>query len=270
MNKKDTTETVDAEVVKLCGLAMPISASDDYEAEHWIDVRSILERGIRASGWATQPVWESSETDIIQGRIVRNLYNMEIVVCDISGLNPNVMFELGMRLTFRKPTVIVVDDATKIPFDTNVVEHLIYPIDLHFNKIENFIGRVGERIKSIMKADSEGRYKPYLDSFGAFAIAEPVAEKGDRDQYLLDRMDEMGAALITLQRTIGSPQPPSDSERRLRESRDRVLSALWAEGRSASDIGQILGLSRNAVIGRAHRMGLSSRPAKADDEEVFE
>lgn len=38
------------------------------------------------------------------------------------------------------------------------------------------------------------------------------------------------------------------------------LRALWAEGVSASKIAGILGgLSRNAVIGKAHRLGLPSR-----------
>jgi GcrA cell cycle regulator len=36
---------------------------------------------------------------------------------------------------------------------------------------------------------------------------------------------------------------------------------MWAEGQSASQIGAQLGCSRNAVIGRIHRMGLASRAA---------
>jgi hypothetical protein len=265
VSKKKQAPTDASEAIKICGLAMPISASDDYDADHWVDVRSILERGVRAAGWNVQPVWESSDTDIIQGRIVRNLYNMDIVLCDISGLNPNVMFELGMRLTFRKPTVIVVDNSTKIPFDTNVIEHLIYPTDLHFNKIESFIGRVGERITSVMQANDDGRYKPYLDSFGTFAITEPQADKADFDQYLLNRLDEMGAALINLQRSIGGPSAPSDPGFRVRETKDRVLRALWSEGKTATEISEILGTSRNAVIGRAHRLGLEARPLKGNE-----
>lgn len=40
------------------------------------------------------------------------------------------------------------------------------------------------------------------------------------------------------------------------------LKALWEEGKSAAEIAEILGdVSRNAVIGKAHRLGLSGRPS---------
>jgi len=39
-----------------------------------------------------------------------------------------------------------------------------------------------------------------------------------------------------------------------------TLKSLWSEGRSARDIGERLGgVSRNAVIGKAHRLGLSKQ-----------
>lgn len=52
------------------------------------------------------------------------------------------------------------------------------------------------------------------------------------------------------------------------EDRVEILSKLWAEGLSASQIAkQLGGVTRNAVIGKVHRLGLSgratpSRPSK--------
>ena len=37
------------------------------------------------------------------------------------------------------------------------------------------------------------------------------------------------------------------------------LTKLWAEGKSAREIGDTLGISKNAVIGKAHRLGLERR-----------
>lgn len=46
------------------------------------------------------------------------------------------------------------------------------------------------------------------------------------------------------------------------EERVGVLKSLWGNGKSASEIAEILGgVTRNAVIGKAHRLGLSVKKA---------
>ena len=46
------------------------------------------------------------------------------------------------------------------------------------------------------------------------------------------------------------------------EERIEKLTKLWTEGLTASQIAQELGdVTRNAVIGKAHRLGLSGRPS---------
>lgn len=39
------------------------------------------------------------------------------------------------------------------------------------------------------------------------------------------------------------------------------LCVLWDEGHSTSEIGRRLGVSKNAVVGKAHREGLPARPS---------
>ena len=44
------------------------------------------------------------------------------------------------------------------------------------------------------------------------------------------------------------------------DDRVELLKKMWAEGKSASQIAKELGsVTRNAVIGKVHRLGLSSR-----------
>lgn len=46
------------------------------------------------------------------------------------------------------------------------------------------------------------------------------------------------------------------------EERIELLRQLWGQGKSASEIAETLGdVTRNAVIGKAHRLGLSGRPS---------
>ncbi len=39
------------------------------------------------------------------------------------------------------------------------------------------------------------------------------------------------------------------------------LRGLWAEGYSTAEIGRRMGISKNAVVGKAHRLSLPSRPS---------
>jgi len=57
------------------------------------------------------------------------------------------MFELGLRLAFDKPTIIVKDDKTTYSFDTAPIEHLEYPRDLRFPRMVEFKSRLKEKIK---------------------------------------------------------------------------------------------------------------------------
>jgi len=45
------------------------------------------------------------------------------------------------------------------------------------------------------------------------------------------------------------------------DERVAELTRLWESGYSASAIGRLLGVSKNAVVGKAHRLRLQSRPS---------
>ena len=53
------------------------------------------------------------------------------------------------------------------------------------------------------------------------------------------------------------------------DERVETLKRMWAEGQSASQIAKELGgVTRNAVIGKVHRLGLSNRVGGLDKDEV--
>lgn len=198
MAKAPTTEA-QVEVKPVCGIIMPIAAMPPkYDAAHWIDVRRVIDAAIIKADMTPQIVSDSFEGDVIQRRIINNLYDNPVVVCDVSGLNPNVMFELGMRITFKQPVVIITDDYATIPFDTKVIEHLGYPRDLHIHHTTDFIEKLADRIKRQHEQKKSGEFTSFIEAFGTFEVLEPTKKVVEADQLILDRLDSMERSISRL------------------------------------------------------------------------
>jgi hypothetical protein len=165
-------------VLPVCGLVMPISASDGMSEAHWADVLAIFNDAIRQAGFEPNLVSNADDVGIIQKRIIQNLYDNPIAVVDVSGKNPNVMFELGIRLAFDKPTIIVKDDKTSYSFDTAPIEHVPYPRDLRFAKIVGFKEKLASKIKGTYKAATENvNYTTFLKAFWGIHSSEARQER---------------------------------------------------------------------------------------------
>jgi hypothetical protein len=126
MAKKSTPQVVaSADERVRVGIVMPIDEWDNCPSLHWTEVRTIISEAVRSIDKPTfEPslVSQAPDVGLIQKRIVTNLYEMDIVICDVSGRNPNVMFELGMRLAFDKPVVLLKDEQTAYSFDSSPIE----------------------------------------------------------------------------------------------------------------------------------------------------
>lgn len=178
-----------------CGLVMPISAMDGCTAEHWAEVKNIIcdaVTGIEGFTFIPKLVSEQDDVGVIQKRIVQNIYSSDIVVCDVSCKNANVMFELGMRLAFDKPTILIKDDKTDFSFDTGVIEHLLYPRDLRFSRIVGFKKSLAEKVYATYKASiTDPGHSTFLKNFGSFKVAALSQTEGTPDQVMLDMLQDL-------------------------------------------------------------------------------
>ena len=167
---------------------------------HWIDVKEIITDSINSAGFEGNLVSYSDETAIIQKTIIQNLYDNPVVVCDVSCKNPNVMFELGMRLAFDKPTVIIKDERTDYIFDTSLIEHLTYPRDLHFQSVVKFKTELAKKIKATYeKWENEPNESIFLGNFGKFTIAKLDEKEVSAQEFLLEEIKGIKQVLSNLQ-----------------------------------------------------------------------
>ncbi len=202
-------EKADDNLSKKCGIVMPIAAMDGYPESHWKDVKRIVESAIEEADFEARLVSDADDIGVIHKRIVQNLYDNPMIVCDISGRNPNVMFELGLRLAFDKPTIIIKDEVTPYSFDTSVIEHLSYPKDLRFHKIEIFKEELKNRIEKTYKAYIENpeTYSTFLKNYGEFKTPIINEETVSVDRYVLDAIKSLQVSVSRLSNSmISKPQ----------------------------------------------------------------
>ena len=161
-----------------CGVVMPIAGWADCSDQHWSEILNIVKEGLEPAGYAAELVSSAVESSVIQKRIVQSLINDPVIVCDVSGRNPNVMFELGIRLAFDKPTVIIKDDATTFNFDISPIEHLIYPRTLRFYEIKKFQEQLAAKVEATHSAflSDPDNYSCYLKHFEGYKPARSLPE----------------------------------------------------------------------------------------------
>ncbi len=180
---------------------MPISEIDGLSEAHWKEMLTIISQSIENAGFTPNLVSNSEDIGVIQKRIVQNLYENPILVCDVSGKNPNVMFELGMRLAFDKPTIIIKDNKTSYSFDTSPIEHLEYPRDLRFSKIVEFKEKLTEKIKKTHeKASKSDDYSTFLKHFGSFKVAKIDTEEVTKEDLIMDEIKSLREMVLRSQR----------------------------------------------------------------------
>ncbi|KTB55068.1 hypothetical protein AO067_20880 [Pseudomonas viridiflava ICMP 13104] len=202
-----------AETVALtCGLVMPISAMDGCSTEHWVEVKNIIcdaVQGIEGLVFIPKLVSEQDDVGVIQKRIVQNIYTSDMVICDVSCKNANVMFELGMRLAFDKPTILIKDDKTDFSFDTGVIEHLLYPRDLRFSRIVTFKQALAEKVEATYQASiADPNHSTFLKNFGSFKVASVEQTVGTPDQVMLDMMQDLTREVARISRRVNRDLSP--------------------------------------------------------------
>lgn len=203
---------------KNCGYVMPISDTSDYCAGHWRDVENVLKEVTNKIGFKESRVVSSGlDVTTIHKRIVNNLYHDDIIICDVSSRNPNVMFELGMRIAFDKPVVIIKDDSTPYCFDSGTIEHLEYPKDMRYSSIEDFKNNLEEKVRKTLEVHLRSpEISPILQSFGSFKPVNPnLPELSEADTFRaeLAEMKFMMRNLLENER-YSSRRPPLSSRKK--------------------------------------------------------
>jgi hypothetical protein len=108
----------------ICFVIMPFVEHDEdrYPTGFFEEVlRSLFTPAITGAGLQVRTA-QRHGSDLIHSTIINELLNADLVLADLTEHNPNVLFELGMRIAENKPVVLVRATGTGRIFD---VDHVL-------------------------------------------------------------------------------------------------------------------------------------------------
>ena len=185
------------------GYVMPIAKTEGYPDSHWSDVMNIISDTLtRIGARPGRMVSDGGEITTIHSRIVNNLNDDDLIICDVSSRNPNVMFELGMRIAFDKPVIIIKDDVTDYCFDSGTIEHIGYPKDLRHGLINKFQNSLATKINATFEAfikNKTVKTSPILKNFGSYDKKDIKLEELSANEILIKDIQSIKNTLVSLQ-----------------------------------------------------------------------
>ena len=145
---KKVSKGVAVEATDTCFVMMPFAnpiggyyaTIYDRDQEGWVDpVRA--DTDIFATGKIIDQIWSGLKT-------------AKVLVAELTGRNPNVLYELGLAHALHKPVVLISSNEADVPFDVRHVRVIYYELtDPFWGK--KLIAKVAENIVSAIKNPDE-------------------------------------------------------------------------------------------------------------------
>jgi hypothetical protein len=123
-------------------------------------LRTLVTPAGNDAGFAIETA-EGQGSDVIQSTIINQLLNVELVIADLTDHNPNVLFELGIRIAKDLPVALIKSSDTDKIFDVdNMMRYLPYDPNLWSSTVEKDRAKLTEHIKGAW--DNRGRNRSYM------------------------------------------------------------------------------------------------------------
>lgn len=126
----------------------------------------------------------------ITGQVIEHILKDELVITNLTGLNPNVMYELGVRHSARLPVISLAEEGTSLPFDISDERTIFYKNDMAGTT--RLIPSLEKMINEAL-ADQEPDNPVYRAAKNR--IMKDLQPQGDFQSYMLDRLDRFESML---------------------------------------------------------------------------
>lgn len=189
-----------------CFIVTPIGSADDPIRRH---IDGIIDQAIYPAlneKYDIDVAHRRYEIGSINDRVVKSIYNADLVIANLTGLNPNVMYELAIRYSFGKPAMVIAEKGTKLPFDV-IDENTIFYINdpAGANDLKNNIIAFESNI-DYTKQDYGPVYKA-IRNVALYREVESGSEVSNEKmlEYIITRLDVLENNFAKAEQVIAKP-----------------------------------------------------------------
>ena len=114
---------------KSCFVIAPIGTPESPVRRHSDQVlRHIIRPAVEPLDYRAVRADEIAEPGVITSQIMQRVIGDDLVVADLTGLNPNVLYELAVRHAILKPFVQIINQGETIPFDVSGIRTVFFDL----------------------------------------------------------------------------------------------------------------------------------------------
>jgi hypothetical protein len=241
--------------VPLCFVIGPIGKDSSPERKHadlllHAVIKHVLED--EEFGYKVKRADEDADPGMIGDRIISDIIHAELVVADLTDLNPNALYELGIRHATEKPTIHIAKAGTLLPFDT--MAHRTIFVDLtDWHSTEQGRSRLARSARAIKEPEFRVS-NPITQANASFEMRE---SSDPRDRVVAELRERIGFLETRLQGLRPARERPDVSKELVDAFVLRDLITGIFENRVTHNM-------TNDEIKNELRIGLAGRQALGD------
>ncbi|EHS7938458.1 hypothetical protein Q9S_00846 [Enterococcus faecalis EnGen0080] len=178
--------------LKKCFFITPIGEKNSNEFKKLkAIVENVLNKVLKKYDYELIIAHEIHSMGSIGDQVFTSIIGADLVISNLSGWNANVMYETAVAHSFGKPTIMICESGTELPFD------LINDRTIFFeDTIEGTGALIEELDKKIPKISGDSMAdNPVTRVIGRKALADDLKGKTDNDSRMLGLLLEMNERL---------------------------------------------------------------------------